>query len=398
MNKPKLWTKEFIINAVINFLSALNFYLLMIIVSEYAMTTFGSLPSEAGFAASIFIIGALISRLFTGKYIVHIGYKKMLFIGVAASFIMTLAYFLINSVMLLLVVRFFHGAAFGAATTASATIISDIIPKERRGEGIGYFSLSQIIATAIGPFLGMLLSRHGSYFIIFTACAAAMAISIVIMPFLSLRKTEFSNQQISAKKGFRISDFIEPKAVLISTVCLLIYMCYSSIVSFLSVYAKEINLVDTAGCFFIIYAVFVLLSRPFAGRMFDLKGENIVMYPAIAVFTVGMFLFAVSRNGFMLILSAALIGLGFGAVASSAQTIAVKVTPFHRLGLANSTYFMFCDIGMIFGPLAVGFVIPYIGYRGIYTAAAAVAFVCILFYYLLHGKNAACKTVEDRNN
>lgn len=394
MNELKLWTKEFIINAVINFLGALNFYLLMIIVSEYAMNKFGSLPSEAGFTASIFIIGALASRIFTGKYIIQTGYKNMLFIGVAASLIMTLAYFLVNSVIFLLIVRFFHGAAFGIATTSTATIISDIIPKERKGEGIGYYSLSQILATAVGPFLGMFLSRHGSYGMIFTACAIASAISLVMMPFLSLSKREFTQEQKSGMQGLKIRNFIEYRAALISIVCLLIYMCYSSIVTFLSVYAQEINLVDAACYFFIIYAVFVLLSRPVVGRMFDLKGENTIMYPAILIFGVGMLLFSRSYHGYMLLLSAALIGLGFGAIASSAQTIAVKVTPPHRLGLANSTYYIFCDIGMLSGPLIVGFIIPYIGYRGMYTVAAAIAFTCILFYYLLHGKSAA---YENRN-
>lgn len=155
MNKTKLWTKEFAISTSINFLVALNFYLLMIITSEFAMEEFGLSPSAAGFAAGIFIIGALISRVLAGKFIVPIRYKRMLYIGLVAGLAMSIAYFGINSIMLLFIIRFFHGAAFGISTTSTATIVSDIIPWQRRGEGIGYYSLSQIMATAIGPFLGI---------------------------------------------------------------------------------------------------------------------------------------------------------------------------------------------------------------------------------------------------
>ncbi|MDD4239467.1 MAG: MFS transporter, partial [Desulfotomaculaceae bacterium] len=90
MERSKLWTKEYIIIALVNFLTALNFYLLMIIISEFAMKKYDSSPSEAGLSASIFIIGALIARLFAGKWITRIGYKKMLCMGVLACLVMTL--------------------------------------------------------------------------------------------------------------------------------------------------------------------------------------------------------------------------------------------------------------------------------------------------------------------
>jgi MFS family permease len=370
LTKSNLWTKNFIIITLVNFLAALSFYLLMIVISEFAMSTFNSSPGEAGFSASIFIIGALIARLFTGKWIARTGYKKMLCMGVIASLIMTLTYF---------------------GVTSAATIVADIVPRERSGEGIGYYSLSQTLATAIGPFIGMFLSQHGNYSIIFAACAIVSGISLVMVPFLSLRNMEFTDEQMKEMRGLKLSHFVEFSVIPISTICLVIYLCYSSIVTFLSLYAKEIHLIDAASFFFIVYAVVVLISRPAVGRLFDLKGENSIMYPAILIFSTGMFLFSHSYHGYALLLAAALIGLGLGAIQSSTQAIAIKIASSHRLGLANSTYFMFSDIGMGIGPLLVGFLIPFIGYRGMYTVVAIIALACLLFYYLLHGKKAIRK-------
>ncbi|MDR0871527.1 MAG: MFS transporter [Planctomycetaceae bacterium] len=385
-DKVKLFTKEYIITTCINFCTAINFYLLMIIISDYAMKQFAAPSSQAGLAASVFVIGALIARLFVGKWMARVGYKQMLLIGVAAGFVMTIPYFFVNNILQLIVVRFLHGATFGIVSTAAATIIADIVPKGKRGKGIGYYSLSQTLATAIGPFLGLFLVQRGGYTGIFVVCTAASVISLVLVPFLSLPKIELTDKQMKSLQGFRLSNFIEYKVVAISFIALLLYVCYSSIVSFLAVYAKEIKLEEAAGFFFVVYAVVVLFSRPAVGKLFDKRGEHPIMYVSIIMFSAGIYLFSTSYSNVMLLLAAALIGLGMGAIQLSTQTIAVQLAPQHRMGLANSTYFMLSDIGMGIGPLLVGFLIPYSGYRGMYTIVSLVALACVLFYFMLHHK------------
>lgn len=389
LEQSKLWTKEFIFNGLINFFIAVNFYLLMVITSDYAMQRFGSTPSEAGLAASIFIIGALAMRLFAGKLLVGLGYKKTLALGVISGLGMTLLYFGVDNVFLLLMVRFWHGASFGITTTASATIVADILPRNRKGEGIAYFSLSQILATALGPFLGMFISQHGSYNMMFTVCALASAISLLLMPFLTLEQKELTAGQMKEMRGLKLNNLIELPVIPIATICLIVFMCYSSIVSFLAVYAQKINLVEAASFFFVIYALVVLILRPIIGRLFDERGENIIMYPAFFIFALGMFLFSQSHIAYQLLLAAVFVGIGFGAIQSSTMAIAVKITPTHRLGLANSTYFMFSDLGMGTGPLLVGFIIPFIGYRGMYSMVAVVLLACLVLYYFIHGRRTA---------
>lgn len=153
MNKPQLWTKYFSIGTLTNFFLMMNYYLLIVIMTAYAMDTFDSSPSEAGLAASIFVIGALVARLFCGRWIERVGRRKMLITGTILSLAMTLFYFGLNNIWSLYIIRFLHGVAYGIAATAVGTIVTNIIPKSRRGEGIGYYMLSTTLATAIGPFL-----------------------------------------------------------------------------------------------------------------------------------------------------------------------------------------------------------------------------------------------------
>jgi MFS family permease len=385
-NKPRLWTRDFLCVTLVHFFFALNFYLLVVQIPVFAIEKFNSSPSQAGLASSIFVIGGLFTRLLTGKWIERIGRKKTLFIGLVAGLAMTLVYFTINSMASLLVLRFFHGATFGITSTASGTIVGGIVPRERRGEGIGYFALSITLATAIGPFLGMFLSQQGSFDLIFLVSCIAAAAGLATAFFLSVPKLQLSQSETAELKGFKLKNLFETSVIPISIICMGSCFCYSSVLSFMAVYAKEINLSEAAGFFFIVYAVVIFFSRPVLGRLFDAKGENLIMYSALVVLAAGILALSQAYHSFTLLLAGALIGLGYGAVQSSGQAICTRIAPKHRLGLATSTFYMFVDTGVAIGPFVLGLVVPFIGYRGIYLVVAGVALVFVGLYYLLHGR------------
>ena len=126
------------------------------------------------------------------------------------------------------------------------------------------------------------------------------------------------------------------KAVPISIVILLASICYSGVLSFINFYAKEINLLEAAAVFFLMYAIAILFSRPFTGPLLDRKGENIIMYPAFVIMAIGLFLLSQASASWMLLLSAALLGLGYGNIQSVCQTLAVKSATLERMGTRPS--------------------------------------------------------------
>jgi MFS family permease len=395
MNKPKLWTKDFVIITLSNFFVGLNFYLLMVVTSGFAMESFHSSPSEAGIAVGMFVIGALFARLLSGKWIERIGRKRMLYAGLTLSLAMTLLYSAANGIVFLVGVRLLHGMALGIATTAAATIVASIIPAQKTGEGIGYYMLGVTLGTAIGPFLGMfILGQHGSFGTVFGVCAVVAVLNSASALFISVPEITLTKEQMEATKGFSFESFFETRAIPISIVCGAVYLSYSSVLSFLTAFSKEAHLTGAASLFFVVYAAAVVLSRPYAGRLFDSRGANSIMYPAIFIFAIGMIILSRAHHGYTLLIAAAFVGVGSGAVQSVSQAVTVKVTPPHRLGLANSTLFICMDLGLGIGPFTFGLFAPFTGYRGVYVGAATVAFVCTLLYYMLHGKRAAIEDAE----
>lgn len=384
-SKTKLWTKDFIILSTINFFLTVVFYLLIVIMGVYAVNEFNASTSEAGLVTGIFIIGTLLGRLFIGRSIESIGRKKTLFIGIILFILATLLYLVNYGVGFLLLVRFLHGITLGMASTATGTIVAQIIPTTRKGEGIGYYSMSATLATAIGPFIGLYMSQHTSVEIIFSFCAALGIVSLLTAFFVKVPILEEAEKTVE-NKGFKISNFIEPKAVPIALITLIIALCYSGVLSFINFYAVEIDLVQTASFFFLVYSLAILVSRPFTGRLMDVKGANFVMYPGFILFTIGMLLLSFTHNSFTLLLSGVLIGLGFGNMQSCTQAIAVKLSPPHRMGLATSTFFIFLDAGLGFGPYLLGFIIPVTGYSTIYAILGFVVLASTILYFSLHGR------------
>ena len=388
MNKPTLWTKDFLIVSLSNFFLYFTFYMLIATITIFATENFKATPSEAGLASGIFVIGTLVSRLFAGRSIEQVGRKKMLYIGFISLLITTLLYFVVNSLVFLYVIRFLHGAALGIAATATSTIVASIIPIERRGEGIGYYALSTTLAAAIGPFLGMFINQHANFNMNFVLCTILIVFSFVTSLFLHVPKVEFTKEQLEKMKGFKLSNFFEPKAIPISIISAFVGLGYSGVLSFLTSYSIQIHLVEVASFFFVFYAAAILVSRPFTGRWFDTKGENFVMYPAFILLALGLFMISQVHQGFLLLLAGVFVGFGYGTFTSSAQAIAIKVSPKPRMALATSTYFIFADVGIGIGPFLLGFLIPIIDYRGLYVLMAIVVFACTFLYYFMYGRKA----------
>jgi len=385
MSKEKIWTKEFISLLFSNFFVSLVFYLLMTSLAVYTIQYFHANESEAGLAASIFIIGALVARLLTGKAISYIKRKTFLLISFFIFILAMASYLFSDSLLFLYVVRFIHGCGFGAISTGISTTIMSNLPIHKKGEGTGYFSLSSTLATGIGPFLAIFLNQHYDYEVIFILCTVLSIIAVVPIILLKL-EDELLLKGNPFKNFFSLDNFFEKKIIHIAALMILGGICYSAIVTFINSYAIELGLEKAASYYFLIYGFVLFFSRPIVGKLFDQKGENIVLYPSYILFAAAFILLGIATNAFTLLLSSILLAVGYGSITSSIQTLCVQLVDKTQIGLAVSTFFICMDFGFGFGPFLLGFVIPYLKYRGLFIVLAVISLVILLIYHFIHGK------------
>lgn len=385
-----LWTPNFILISLVNFQLVLVFYLLVIVIVGYSVAELGATTAQAGLVSGLFIVGTLFGRLIIGKLLNRLGLKITLVAGLTGFLLFSGLYLIPAKLEILLGIRLMHGFMMGVASTVLGTVIAQTIPATRRGEGIGYFSMSSTLGTAIGPFLGIWLMSNFNYQVIFVFTSVVALSCLICSLFIQPPQIKITNpvNHIENQSSSRLAQYIEPKALPISMIVLIVATCYSGVLSFIHFYAKEINLVETASFFFLMYAIAILLSRPFTGPLMDRKGENIIIYPAIVIMALGILLLSQAHNATMLLASAALLGFGFGNLQSVCQTIAVKSTSLQRMGLATSTFFIALDAGLGFGPYFLGMLLDQIGYRQLYLYSAVLTISCLIWYYLLHGRKA----------
>lgn len=391
-NEDKIFTIDFFLIFGALLFTALVMYALMSTVTEYA-TSMGTSATIAGLVSGIYIFGGLCSRIYSANALERRDWKKLAIIFLSIHFLACIFYFFANNVTLLLIVRFIHGLGFGASANAIVTIASAILPKKRFGEAFGYFMLGTTIAVGLGPYIsGFFYDNWGSIgsFSLATSFAFLGLLCIIL---LDISKYEIMhNSEIEdgieeekeyslEKKGTirRIIDKIfEIPAIPVSLFTGLTSLGYVSILSFYRLYAVEVDLVGAFSLFFIIYSIVLVASRPIAGRIQDNYGDRIICFTGIIAQAIGLFLIAWMPSTITVFICAVCAALGFGTLNSACTAIVTRDTLPNRRPYAISTFFIFCDGTMGFGPALLGsFVSAASGYAPVYFISSFITLLAL---------------------
>jgi len=387
-----LWTRDFIFAAVINFFVASIFYMFMTTMALYAVEELGAGDALAGLTVGIFIVGATAARIFAGKLFDLVGRKRILLVSMLFFLATSVGYFVTwTSVPLLIIVRLLHGVGFGAANTASIAIAQSIIPASRRGEGTGYFAISTSLSTAAGPFLALTIVNYGGYTALFTTSCLATVAAMLAALVLRVPEVQRNTTEPSGLRALRLRGLIDRKVLPIAMFLAVLAMCYAGILAFLAPYAESLGLASAAPTFFIVFTVAILVCRPFLGRLQDSRGDNIVIYPALACYAAAFIVLVNAHSAPAIIVAGGLVGLGWGVTSSATQAIAVRSVKEERIGVAISTYFVLMDLGMGLGPVILGSVVELSGYRLMYGILACIIVIAGGMYWMVHGRQSVAK-------
>ncbi len=367
-----IWTKDFILLTVGNLLLGIAFYFLIPILPIY-LTDMLHLPiGIIGIAMSMFTLSALLIRPFCGFWLDRFD-RKVFYFGAFALMVGLFGlYPLALGLVSFTVLRLAHGFAWGMTTTASSTIVADIVPTTRRGEGIGYYGLSMTLAMSLGPLLGISIVKHVNYATLFYSGMGLGTAGLFLVLFVSYPHTV-------SKKLFKWSELFEPATIPVSLVQLLLNFAYGGLLSYVAMYGKKIG-VGNPGDFFLVYAIGMGLSRIWSGKVFDQKGPALIMRLGFALLIVGFCLLALSKNSLLYLISAFIIGTGNGIAMPSFQTMINTVVPGVRRGAANSTFFTAFDVGIGIGMIVTGSIAETFGLRISFLFCAFIGLVSLIFF------------------
>ena len=383
-----------------NFFVAFNFYALMAITTSFAISELSATETEAGFGAGVFVIGALTARLAVSRYSARLHFKKTLLIGIGALIVFTALLFSVNSFLGFCVVRFCGGLTFGVNNNMLITAVTYIIPENRKGEGLGWFSLSQILGMALGPFFAVSIMHSYGFRDVFLIVTLAAAVSFIVIIFAKL--PEGVDQPVSAgistqgttllvPRETGIWQFFERTAITPAILCFILYLCNNNYMSFAAIFVTESGAVNLSSVIFLVYAGAMLILRPIVGTVFDKHGPNQLLVYGFILYAAGFFLLGRGITAAFLP-SALLLGFGISALQGTTLSIVVTNAPRHRIAVANATYFFSFDFGAAVGPVFGGKIIEHAGYGIMFTVCAVLVIICLPLYFGVLARGDAHKS------
>lgn len=142
-------------------------------------------------------------------------------------------------------------------------------------------------------------------------------------------------------------------------------------------------MLDAASYFYAVLAVAMIGVRPVTGHIYDTYGAKYVIIPSFIFFVIGLFLLDNAENAALLLTSAAFIGVGYGTLTTSFQSLCIQATSPQRTGYATATYFTLFDAGIAIGSYVLGIVAVSVDYSAIYVLSAVLMIVMLVLYLLL---------------
>lgn len=364
-----LWTRQFILVSVTAFFTSLGFHLYLPTLPLYIQAV-GGAASDVGLITGLGTFAMVVTRPYLGREMDRLGRTKILFWGMLVYLLSTIMYNFTGSIWHVFLVRMFHGLGWGAVITALNTLGVDSAPHGRRGEGVGFYGLFHTTGVAIGPVLGLAITRESPPFhfhIFFLTSSAFALIGLVLAAKLSEPKT--GSIEIPKVKRPALPYVIWPIATLTS-----LTFAFGAIVTFVSLYAKY-RAVENIGWYFTVFALALMVIRPLAGKLSDVRGRIVVIIPGLIVSALAVALLVFCNSLFLFLMDAVLFGLGFGAAHAGLMALTVDQVPPEMRGAAMGLFGASFDLGIGLGALLSGLIVQLSDYEVMYLFGSGIILV-----------------------
>jgi len=386
----KLWNFNYILLLCLCTIVTGAFHMTSPLISKYAILM-GATLSFAGVIAGIYSVSAMLMRPVAGTAADKMNKKRLLVCSTFGIAFSVLGYFIAQDPLLLFFFRFVHGLCFGISSTVNTVLASQYVPKNRLGEGIGYLGMSNVLGTAVGPNIGLLIADQWGVrisFLLSFCCMLTAACLMLFLPDQAGKKTPKKPRQ--KRRILRLRDVLAPEIIPLSAFGSILMVTNGNVASYL-VLVGDVRGIGSIGLYFTVNAMVMLLTRPMAGKVSDRYGITCVLLPAFCCSTVAMFLLSVADSLPLVLLVAVLQAFGVGMGHPALQAESIRRLGSEHSGVATGTYYLGADLGIGVGPMIGGVIAAHYGYAVMYSATGCLLLLGLvaLLLYLKRGKTNA---------
>jgi MFS family permease len=373
MAKSDLLTKPFVGLCFVNFLTFFGFQMLIPIFPLY-LDGLGITKDIQGFVMAAFTLTVVPIRPYTSRWLNAGHAVRCMVAGIVLCVLATGGYWLATMLLTVSLIRALHGVGFGVATVTFSTVVSRLIPANRRAEGMGYYMLSLSIAMCLGPWFGPLLYNYrgmGGVVALTAACGLLVLLLIRVIPV---------EEVIIKTKPFGWDSIIEKSVWFPALLFFLTGISWSAVAGYVSLFARDMGVLNI-GNFFFVNAVSTLVIRLVAGRAADRFGFASVIVPAQMFFITGFVLLSQAGNQTGLLVAAVFTGTAMGVIMPVYQAWMINQSPSSRRAEAMAMGLNAFDVGLGLGFVIMGNTAFYFNsFPTMYLTAMSFS-VCVLVLY-----------------
>lgn len=365
------------------------------IVSSYAVAIGGAVV-VGGFLAGLNSVSALAARPFVGMRVDRVALPKLLLMAGVLSFLSALLSAVVQNVFLLAACRVVFGLSFAFKSTVVVALARLSLPKQQVGVGLSYVSLLYVLANAVGPLVGTELGARWGYPACFLLSAAlfcmavALTLGLVQKGALGACGSDGAEKAPAPASGggfprlheaFSFRDFVYRPAIKPTIMAGMVSFTLGSTSTLLVLALADRNM-GNVSVFFLVSALAMVVSRPFAGKLSDRHGFLPAFVPAVVSAALAMVVLAFAESLAALVAAAVLFACGQCTLTVLIQSDGMRDVPKDQAGRASNTLFLGPDVGMFLGPAVGGAVLQVAGPSALFLGNAAVIVFMAAFYFL----------------
>lgn len=358
-----------------NFLMYITYYAILSALPIYLVSDLHASKIQVGVVVGAYTIASVLVRPFSGFALDKFGRRTIYLSALVLYSIFFTGYLIAITITSLIFLRFAQGLTWGFTTVSGSTIAVDNIPASKRGEGIGYFTLSTTLGMSVGPVIGLFICHQWGYTAMFvTGCFISLA-SLFCAYLVHLRK----RYRVGKHIHLQITSLFEKSSVRPSMNVFITMVAYGGLVSFIALYGREIG-IQNSSLYFLVFSVGIAAARLTAGKEFDRNGPGKIITLCLILLIIGFPLLALAKNVILFYGSAIIIGFGNGVIFPTFQSMVNNLADSLHRGVANSTLYTAVDLGMGFGMILAGLIAQKISISVIFWINSIVCLSGLFFF------------------
>ena len=381
---PPLLTRPLIVAAVVN--AVLNLAAFLFVHFPGFLQELGAGEAQVGRIMAGQAIGAILAWPIAGRAIDALGARVVTLAGVVLFADVVAVYLSIDALgPIIYLARVLDGVAVSLWYTGLLVYAANLVPVQRRTEGLAIFGVAGLLSIGLGAQSGDFILAHATYREVLLVALGFAVFGAILC--VSLRDVPSVEKHDAVPPRGLAATALQPDLVPVWFAALIFFIAFAALFSFTKTFVVTTG-TGSVGSFFVAYAAMAAVLRIFLGWLPDRVGARRTLGVALSCYAAGLVVLSLADTAPRVVAAGFLCGAGHGYTFPVLVSLVVARARPQERGVAMAFFMMLDWSGLVLAGPAVGYAIERTGYGVAFMAVAMLVATGIGGFYGLDRRHA----------